>query len=271
MEPLVSVIVPTRNSQKYLQRCLESLSRQTFSGLEIVVVDNFSSDMTVEIAKEFTDHVFESGPERSGQINYGVKQARGLFIYRVDSDFYVPPSVVDECLVMCVDMLDAIVVHNTPDVSSGWIARARKFEIDMYKGNYLHTAARFLRRELFDVVGGYAVDITAGEDYDFQNRLAKAGARFHTIESDVVHLGEPVNIADMCQKYWYYGKDLRKFTQLYPLRHSSQLNAIRPELYRNWVEFVIHPLLGLSSLYLYVLKYVVGACGYIYQLIKDQL
>jgi len=250
MRPLVSVIVPTRNSQKYLRRCLESLSRQTCSECEIVVVDNFSTDMTVEIAKEFTDLVFESGPERSGQINFGVKQSH-------------------ECLSVCVDLLDAVVVHNTPDVSLGWIARARKFEIDMYKGSYLHTAARFLRRELFDAVGGYAVNITAGEDYDFQNRLTKAGARFHTIDSDAVHLGEPVSVDELWRKYWYYGKELRKFTQLYPRQDSSQLNIVRPELVKNWMEFGIHPLLGASSLGLYVLKYFVGGFGYLTQYVKD--
>ena len=170
---------------------------------------------------------------------------------------------------MCVDVLDAVVVHNTPDVSSGWIARARKFEIDMYKGSYLHTAARFLRRELFDAVGGYSMNITAGEDYDFQNRLTMAGARFHTIGSDVVHLGEPASLVELGRKYWFYGQDFRNFTRLYPLGQSSQLNIVRPELFGNGVEFVIHPLLGVSSLGLYMFKYFVGGIGYVTQAIRD--
>ena len=52
-KPLVSVIIPTYNSEKTLPLCLESIKRQTYKNIEVIIVDNFSVDRTVDIAKRY--------------------------------------------------------------------------------------------------------------------------------------------------------------------------------------------------------------------------
>jgi len=89
---LVSVIVPTYNSEKFLFQCLESIKKQTYKNTELIIVDNNSADNTKEIALSFCHsredglpageagnlvQVFNKGPERSAQVNFGVKHARG--------------------------------------------------------------------------------------------------------------------------------------------------------------------------------------------------
>ena len=86
MPPLVSVIIPTKNSSKSFAHCLNSIKNQTYNNIEIIVVDNSSQDDTVEIARQFTNLIFSYNPERSSQINYGVTKSSGKYIYRVDSD-----------------------------------------------------------------------------------------------------------------------------------------------------------------------------------------
>ena len=61
--PLVSVIVPTKNSSKTLEACLRSIKEQSYKNIEIIVVDNNSIDDTKESAKKYTDKVFNFGPE----------------------------------------------------------------------------------------------------------------------------------------------------------------------------------------------------------------
>ncbi|AEF97132.1 glycosyltransferase family 2 protein [Methanotorris igneus] len=58
LDNLVSVIIPTYNSEKTIGICLESIKNQTYKNIEIIVVDKFSNDNTVEIAKKYTDKVF---------------------------------------------------------------------------------------------------------------------------------------------------------------------------------------------------------------------
>ena len=55
--PLVSVIIPTYKSSRTLEKCLESIKNQTYKNIEIIVVDNNSTDNTKEIAKKFTQKV----------------------------------------------------------------------------------------------------------------------------------------------------------------------------------------------------------------------
>jgi glycosyltransferase involved in cell wall biosynthesis len=57
-QPLVSVIVPTKNSAEFLRACLHSIIHQTYPRIELIVVDNNSTDATKDIAANFTGHVF---------------------------------------------------------------------------------------------------------------------------------------------------------------------------------------------------------------------
>src|SRR5689334_8479224 len=144
-QPKVSVIVPTYNSSATLIACLDSIKNQSYSGdIELIVVDNNSTDETKAIAKKYTDQVFNKGPERSAQVNYGVEKAGGEYVYKVDSDFILDEDVITQCVEEVSRGFDAIVVHNSPDVRVSWIARIRKFEVDMYKYDLVHSSARFV-------------------------------------------------------------------------------------------------------------------------------
>src|SRR4030067_364405 len=112
--PLVSIIVPTRNSQATIERCLLSIRKQDYANLEIIVVDNYSRDRTRQLAEKYADKIFLKGPERGAQVNFGVGEAAGKYVYRVDSDFVLSSSIVTEAVEMREQHgFDAIVVHNT--------------------------------------------------------------------------------------------------------------------------------------------------------------
>src|SRR5579872_2969104 len=96
--PLVSVIIPTRNSQEFLELLLKSIKNQSYRNIEVIIVDNNSSDKTKEIARKYTDLVFNKGPERSAQRNYGVSKSKGDYILFLDSDMELTKDVIKECV-----------------------------------------------------------------------------------------------------------------------------------------------------------------------------
>lgn len=100
MNPLVSVIITTKNEEKNLENCLKSIKAQTYSPdkIEIIVVDNDSSDTTKEIALQYTQLVFNKGPERSAQRNYGVEKSSGKYFLYLDADMILSEKVVAECV-----------------------------------------------------------------------------------------------------------------------------------------------------------------------------
>lgn len=260
--PLVSVVVPTKDSEQFLSRCLTSIGEQTYSPIEVVVVDNHSTDRTRDIARAFGAHVVLAGPERSAQVNAGAAIANGDYIYRVDSDFVLAPDVVEECVGLAGAGYDAVVVHNTP-ASVGWISAIRKFEVDSYKFSLDHSAARFIRRTTFIACGGYAEDITAGEDYDFQNRLNRVGARLAFARSEAIHLGEPTSLLTLCRQFYKYGADFPHYYKQNQARARVQLRFLRPEVLRRWRELIRRPLLAAGLCCYQSTKYMVGGAGYL--------
>jgi glycosyltransferase involved in cell wall biosynthesis len=269
--PLVSVIVPTLNSQNTLEQCLASIAAQTYDHVELIVVDNFSTDQTLTIAKRFTPKVFTEGPERSAQVNYGVAQATGEFVYKVDSDFILDPDVIQQCVDKAAEGFDAVVVHNSPDESVSWIAKVRKFEVDMYKYDITHSSARFVRKNVYQKIGGFDPAVTAGEDYDFQNKLNRAGFRTGFVDAEALHLGEPKKLWPHLKKYHVYGRDFVNYTSTNKQETSSQLGFVRSVYVRHWRRFVSHPLMAIAFIGYNLLKYFAGGTGYTIGLLQRRV
>jgi len=237
-EPLVSVVIPTYNSSNTIKTCIESLIHQTYENIEIIVIDNHSVDETREIVRTFALEPIIAGPERSSQVNLGVRRARGKYVYRVDSDFVVGRTVVEECVDACeTNNLDAVVVHNTSDPTVSFWSRVRKFERDMHIGGEGNIAVRFVKAQVWSRLGGLDESLIAGEDYDFHNRFVKNRYRFGYIESYEVHLGEPKSLAEVALKHYKYGKTIMRFAKKDPVRASRQLSPLRIGYVRNITQF----------------------------------
>lgn len=258
---LVSVLVPTRNSAKYLRLCLESIRNQDYSPIEIIVIDNDSTDGTVSIAEELADEVLTWGPERCAQLNKGAKIARGKYLYRVDSDFVLSPEVVKEAVRACQSGADAVAVHNDSDGTVSYWARVRQFERAMIKFDTLIVGARFFSRDAFESVGGFDESMVAGEDYDIHNRLLRRGFRIAAIEASELHLGEPTTLWEIADKSFYYGRTIGRFISKNGSRGVAQLSPFRGAMIKNWVRFLREPTMALGYIIMITVKYGAGTLG----------
>src|SRR5690625_1357085 len=98
----VSVIITVHNSEEFLEKTLKTALSQTYSNLEFIVIDNKSDDGSVSIIKHFTQlderiHHFQISASQSIGMarNYGLQQAKGDFIYFLDSDDYLPEKTIE--------------------------------------------------------------------------------------------------------------------------------------------------------------------------------
>jgi glycosyltransferase involved in cell wall biosynthesis len=262
--PLVSVIIPTLNSQKYLEKCLKSIQSQTYDNIEIIVIDNYSSDKTIEIAREYTSTVFKCGPERSSQINFGVKKCSGKYVYRVDSDFVLDKNLIELAVDKCEnEKCDAVCIQNFSDPTISFWSRVRKLERDCYAEDDLNIAAAFFRREIFEALNGFDEDLVAGEDYDLHNRILKSGYHIARIGAVELHLGEPLTLKDIARKHYYYGKTLVTFVDKNPDRASSQLSPLRPAFAKSWRKFCRQPDVTMGFFVYQFVRYFSAGMGYL--------
>ena len=227
-KPLVSIIVPTKNSADTIGKCLASLKMQSYSNIEIILVDNYSQDDTLRIAKKYGAKIYQVGPERSAQVNLGVSKASGKYVYRVDSDFVLEPGVVFEAVESCEKFgYDAIVIHNTSDPTISFWAKVRKMERDSYRNDEINVAARFWKKEVFEAIGGFDVNLIAGDDYDLHNRLLKGRYKIGWIKAEETHIGEPRSMAEIFRKHYFYGQNLGLFIEKNQETALKQLSPLR--------------------------------------------
>ena len=105
-EPLVSVITSVYNHQDYIGECIDSIANQTYPNIEIIVVDDGSSDNTYEVIKQtLKKHpdrfisVFTESQQNMGKaltLNKLIKKASGKYIYPVDSDDVAKPTAIQK-------------------------------------------------------------------------------------------------------------------------------------------------------------------------------
>lgn len=268
--PLVSVVIPCKNSSKTLDRCLESIKNQTYDAIEVIVVDNHSTDSTLEIAKRFTDNIFTAGPERSNQVNYGVKMATGKYIYRIDSDFVLEPSIVSEAVYLAeLNDYAAVLIHNTSDPSVGFWGRVRKFERDMYGEGTVAVAVRFIRKDVFIAVGGFDPDLVAGEDYDLHNRIIDR-FKIGNIRAKEIHLAEYKSLRQVAAKNYYYGKTVRPFLAKHKSRGLKQFTPFRKVYLKHYKEFIENPTLATGFVLYQTVRYGAGFIGIICSLFSKK-
>lgn len=125
MENLVSIIIPVYNVEKYINKCLDSVLEQDYKHIEIVVINDGSTDRSVEIVKEYTDERIVLLNKVNGGLssarNYGVKYCTGDYVFFLDSDDWIEKNTIS----LLVDKMQSGI-----DIVQGSI---RRVMVDGYK------------------------------------------------------------------------------------------------------------------------------------------
>ena len=103
-EPLVTISIPTMNSGKFIGRCLEAISSQTYKQIEINIIDGGSSDETVDIAKAHgVKEILTYSGGLLGARELGARIAQGSIIVLLDSDQILEPDAIERAVKMLSD------------------------------------------------------------------------------------------------------------------------------------------------------------------------
>ena len=200
----VSVIVTTRNEEKNIQNCLESVKKQTYfqDKIEIIIVDNNSEDKTKDIALNYTHKVYNLGPERSAQRNYGVKHAEGAYILYLDADMTLSTNVILEAVEKCEKEGCSALYIPERIIGDGFWMKVRDFERSFYNATCID-AVRFVRKDKFVAIGGFDETLTGPEDWDFDRRINAIG-KSGIAKSPLYHNENGFNLQNYIKKKSYY-------------------------------------------------------------------
>ena len=186
--PLVSVIIPCYNYAAYVRECILSVVNQTFSDLEIIVVNDGSTDNSKAVIesciKEFKNtRITLFDQPNSGQPaisrNNGIKVAKGRFILPLDADDVLSSRIIAECLDTFNRNPESSVVYTdfinqSPD-NSQYIQATGEFQSELLRANNQLAYCSMYRRKVWEALGGYRTNIRGYEDWDFWLAASLAG------------------------------------------------------------------------------------------------
>lgn len=184
--PLVSVIVPVYNVEKYLRECVESLVAQTYTNIEILLIDDGSLDRSGSLCDSFSDkyeciysyHKRNGGP--SSARNFGIRKARGEWVSFIDADDFISPIFIETlynaaigmgCPLACVpggndfyDGDECSLIEKSGIVAEPVVYSSSEFERKvLYQQVATGAQWRLYRRSLFGQ-NPFPEDILIGED-----------------------------------------------------------------------------------------------------------
>ena len=182
--PLVSVIIPCYNYGQYVEEAIDSVLNQTFKNLEIIVVDDGSTDTyTIEVLdnlnKPKTKLIRTTNQKLPAARNNGIKEAQGKYICCLDADDILKPTYIEKCIILMEqENLDVCYSWIQEFGYSDFIWQTREFILeDLIHQNCCVVSALF-RKSTWKKVGGFNEKMIHGyEDWDFWIKIAKNAGR----------------------------------------------------------------------------------------------
>ena len=257
-QPLVSVIIPAHNEEENISECIESLLCQTYQNIEIIVVDDCSSDNTYLVAAKYPIKVIRldqnKGPAHAR--NIGIKNAKGKFVVFAEADAKYSTNYI-ELIMKPLNNTEIggaiagqrLVWSNKNNVLVRyWNYRFEAIGILTKKGLRPIIGAWAFRKDVLNKVGLYDESLRCGEDVDLVNRLKKAGYKIAAIlnndkpsiiinsDTDVV-FGSPIHtymyhkdpntLKNLVKRIWWGAVNCKKFRE----RWGLELKGFKKSLF----------------------------------------
>jgi glycosyltransferase involved in cell wall biosynthesis len=219
--PLVSFVIPVRNDAQRLRRCLNGILSNDYPRdlIEIIVVDNDSSDGSGRVARDHGAIVLRAGGDRVAELrNRGARAALGTIIAFADADHEIDRHWIKNA----VDVLSDASVAATgapysADPDANWVQQQydgfRERLNQRQEVTWLSSGNFAVKRWPFERIGGFNASLTACEDVDVCNRLREAG---HRIVADPglrsVHFGDPKTLTALFRGELWRGRDNLRVT-----------------------------------------------------------
>lgn len=245
VQPAVSVIIPVYNAERTLQACVDSLDAQDREGVEVIFVDDGSTDASPDILVRSGHRVIlgqHRGP--SAARNLGVEAARAPLVAFTDSDCLVPPhwlSTLERALEQSHAVGAGGGQRSPEDESPKGLAHQRILCQLGFVGDYTSGASTLTpvkhnptcnvlyRREVIQRVGGFREDLFPGEDVDLDHRLAAQGHTFVRVPgAEVAHYRADTHrgFGRMMYRYgWAQARLVRIHGPFRPLHYLPILSA----------------------------------------------
>ncbi|MFZ2206618.1 MAG: glycosyltransferase family 2 protein [Microgenomates group bacterium] len=269
-KPLVSIIIPTYNEEKNIDTLLSSIIRQQYKEIEIIVVDQSSTDKTAEIAKQYGAIVinlpkpkFYSPPGNNR--NIGTKKASGSILLHLDADMELPKSNFIDNFIKLFDKEHRAVIIHEVDIAEGFWNKCKALERSLYWNTEME-AARGVSMELFEQVQGYDRKISSGEDFHISSKYEEYTKINSSKQVFLHHRTGYTSLKSLLKKKFNYGKTAKLFLSDTKNGQKKNIAIISLRIYlRNWKLLFTSPIYYVCIFLLRFFELMAVNLGMVYQ------
>jgi len=263
---LVSVTIPTYNSEKTLEIALKSIKKQTYKNIEIIIIDSHSKDKTLVVAKKYGAKIVVcKGKLLEARIK-GTKVSKGKYVLLLDSDQILEETVIKRAVEKMKDY-DSLWFFERAYNKKRWLPSLYDADRLLVQTYWVPdediVLPRFFRKDLLlralDKIPKKYINICAAQDHIITwHEFKKLTKRNGMVENAVQHI-EPSNLISLFKKQWRWGKTTRNFykTGIYRelITKKNSFRKFRKE-HLNWSikSFILRILRGIP----YKLGYLFG-------------
>jgi glycosyltransferase involved in cell wall biosynthesis len=260
--PKISIVTPSYNQAKFLERTILTVLNQNFPNLEYIITDGGSTDGSVAIIKKYekylTHWVSEPDNGQSDAINKGFAKATGAWLCWVNADDVLFPGALEKvarCASKCLaaDIITGNVIYIDENDSITRCVRVprQNWLFYRYGVGFFAAPAIFFRKSLFDKVGGLDVFLHYSMDIDLFHKFLLANARvchissylggfrFHTASKTITFRGKDKNAFENPEttiiRMRYIPKVSKAAIRLFRLLHKL-LRTVNFNLLRGWLD-----------------------------------
>jgi len=182
--PLVSVIIAVYNGDRFLKQAIESVLSQSYSNVEVIVLDDGSTDLTAEIAKSYSQVVYQyqANAGVASARNAALKIAKGDYISFLDSDDFYHPNKLKKQLghLASNKAIDCSLVHLDNFLEEGY-ELTPELEDYFFNREKLSLITFLACRTIFDKVGDFNITYKTGSDFEWMTRVKELGLRIELL------------------------------------------------------------------------------------------
>lgn len=218
---LVSIIIPTLNESKNIEACLTSIKNQNYRQVEIIVVDNFSKDQTLDISRKYTKKCYQKGSERSPQRNFGAQKAQGKYLLFLDADMQLAKGTIQDAI---NKTRSGNIIVAIPELSVGqnfW-EKSIALERNLYQNEEFLAAARFFPKDIFLRLKGFDNKLIAGEDWDITIRAQNLKYKLVFGKTPIIHNENVQSLKAILKKKNYYSRNIVLYAKKHPEEFKKQ-------------------------------------------------
>lgn len=227
--PLVSINIATYNSEASLKRCLDSVKSQTYGNIEVIIMDSYSKDKTLEIAKSFGAKIVFADTLALAR-KAGSDASNGEYIFILDSDQILDSDVIEKSVRVCQDegyygvtlFEKSLIIENT--FVERVIAYDKEIFHSLHDDDSLWGTAipRFFRASLFKKIEFQKNPPITFEHTIIHHKMIEMGAKIKFVNAYIWHK-ETATVKEVARKFFRYGYyyiPAFKFNKSIAIHHS---------------------------------------------------